>query len=135
MWLSLPCCVAGPCPGIRMASPSLPVLTRFETHRPVEGPCSILARWPPWSPRPGAFYLSVLSPLVLVPRDYSGYLCTLPIFPALHCAHLDPLGISQSEGQGSFCAWQTQSQGLMECRYGLCPVHPDTQMTHVLWIL
>lgn len=63
-------------------------------HRPDQGPCSILARWPPWSPGPGAFCFSVLTPLALVPR---GYLCTLAIFPALCCAHADPPGISMKD--------------------------------------
>lgn len=120
----------GPCPAVRVSVPFLPVLT------PVLKLID-LARVLVPTLQGGllGLYFSVLSPRVLVPRDYSGHLCPLPIFPALRCAHLDPLSISQSEGQDSFCAWQMLCQGLMKCRCGLCPMPPDTQMTHALWIL
>lgn len=47
-------------------------------------PCSVLATWPPWSAGPGALCVSVLTPLVLVPRGCHGCLYIPPTLPLFH---------------------------------------------------
>lgn len=71
----------GPCPASEWLL--LPSCTPVLTHRPEQGSCSVLTVWPRWSAGPEALCVSILTPLVLVPRGCHGYLCTPPTFPTL----------------------------------------------------